>query len=41
MRVSRAFENMLQISMQDIVGIQRGISFVLHMLRIPKRSLKL
>jgi len=25
---SRAFENMLQISMQHIVGIQRGISFV-------------
>jgi hypothetical protein len=35
MRVSQAFENTLQISMQHIAEIQREISFVLHMLQTP------
>lgn len=35
MKVSRAFENMLQISMLHIAEIQREINFVLPMLQIP------
>ena len=38
MKVSRAFENTLQISMQHIAEIQREISFVSHMLQTPSED---